>query len=80
LNSLETFGGVPAGSYRVKVTKFQVESEWTPEHDEGVRPKETSTMELPVKYANFSSSGLTAEVVEGGDNMFPFELNGTELN
>lgn len=75
LTARETLGGVPAGHYRVKITKFAVESDWTPEHDEGVRPKETSTMGLPAKYAGFESSGLTADVVEGAENEFQFELN-----
>jgi hypothetical protein len=61
--------------YRVKITKFEVESDWTPEHDEGVRPKETSTMGLPAKYAGFESSGLTADVIEETENEFQFELN-----
>ena len=75
LTARETSGGILPGAYRVKITKFEVESDWTPEHDEGVRPKETSTMGLPAKYAGFESSGLTADVIEGAENEFQFELN-----
>jgi hypothetical protein len=74
LAARETSAGIPPGSYRVKITKFHVESGWTPDHDEGVRPKETESMELPSKYASFSSSGLTADVVDGSTNEFEFEL------
>ncbi|MEX0793639.1 MAG: carboxypeptidase-like regulatory domain-containing protein [Pirellulaceae bacterium] len=74
MNSLNTQAGIPPGTYRVKITQVSVQSDWTPEHDEGVRPKKTEKLGIPAKYAGYASSGLTAVVSEGEPNEVNFDL------
>jgi hypothetical protein len=85
---LSTFGkndGAVVGTHTVTITKIQstVTGEgMSPDNPEGgygeamaqaARQAEVKT-ELPSKYANPETSGLTAEVTESGPNEFTFEL------
>lgn len=74
LTSRETREGIPPGSYRVKITKVSVESEWDPEWDEGVRPKQVEQVGLPARYGDYETSGLSETVTEDGPNEFRFNL------
>ena len=72
-------GAVP-GSYRVKISKTVMEGapseEEIKQYDEkGAEPPFGQEKDmLPAKYKNEAESGLTAEVKEGAENNFPFEL------
>ncbi len=74
LSSPQIDGGIPPGNYSVKVSKMSVETSWTPEQDEGVRPEQIETVGLPAKYAEYETSGLTAVVEDGQTNEFVFDL------
>lgn len=75
MKSQSTRDGIPPGTYRVKVTQIGVQSDWTPEHDEGVRPEKSESLGIPAKYGGYSTSGLTAEVVEGETNEVQLKLD-----
>jgi len=80
---LTTFGGggdgAVAGSYRVTVAKTTTKSKLTEEQEKEYMGKGTPipppdvTEGLPVKYKQDATSGLTADVKEGGGT-FDFEL------
>lgn len=77
--------GVIPGTYTVAIRKLEVLALPDPE---SVSPEEYSRMThelnralsgapkhlVPKKYAKAETSGLTAEVVDGGENVFTFEL------
>jgi hypothetical protein len=67
-------GAVP-GKFKVTVTKVEVESTAASE-ESNVNDSSAPTSEwlIPKKYGNSATSGLKAEVTEGGENDFTFEL------
>ena len=74
LMTFEAGDGAVAGKYTVTVTKQtevpEVETEDSMAETTSAAPKDL----LPTKYGVAATSGLTAEVTEGGDNQFTFEL------
>jgi len=81
---LTTFGGgsggaVP-GSYRVKIAKTTMKSKLTEAQEKEYMgrgmpiPPPDQKDELPVKYKQEKTSGLTADVKDGGSNTFDFDL------
>ncbi len=88
LTTFESGDGAVPGEYQVKIFKYKVEevSEAVGDVDsddyvppaEGEGEEETAEAEnlLPAKYADPTTSGLTATVTEGGDNTFDFPLEG----
>ena len=58
--------GLPVGEYGVTVTKIETPTTL----ERGSRPKN----ELPAKYADVSSSGLTAKVAAAGENLVELKL------
>ncbi|PQO34489.1 carboxypeptidase regulatory-like domain-containing protein [Bremerella cremea] len=76
LTTYEPGDGAPIGHYRVVIKK--VEQSVTGESDHPALPPTTqSSSKLPLQYANWKTSGLTAMVVEGQDNAFRFNLSET---
>lgn len=79
--TFEPGDGVVPGSYRVAVRKMEVLALPNPET---VSPEEYTRLAqqmsappkslLPARYSNIETSGLTAEVAEGSDNSFNFDL------
>ncbi|MHB8897999.1 MAG: carboxypeptidase-like regulatory domain-containing protein [Thermoguttaceae bacterium] len=65
-------GAVP-GRYLVTVTKTAVEGSGEVQEDPNAPPVTHKSL-LPEKYGKPMDSGLTAEVKEGVDNQFTFEL------
>ena len=63
-------GAVP-GSYLVTISK--VEGSTEVQEDSEAEPVALKSL-IPEKYNNPQGSGFTAEVAEGGDNQFTFEL------
>lgn len=72
-------GAVP-GSYRVKVSKTEMKPQVSEEQEKSLKssgkrvPPPIVQEGLPKKYKSETTSGLTAEVKESGDNAFTFEL------
>lgn len=72
--------GVMPGDYKVSIAKERAEGGLTPQQAEEyfkqgkVAPTPKVIDELPVKYKNPASSGLTAKVAPSGTNDFSFEL------
>jgi len=84
LTTFESGDGAVPGAYQVKIFKYKVASSEavvdedsedyvSPTEDEGEAEAENL---LPAKYADPTTSGLTATVTEGGDNTFDFPLEG----
>jgi hypothetical protein len=77
LTTFEANDGVPAGKYRVTVTK--AEAIVTPHPDDpgavNLPPLKVEQRHLiPERYSSPETSDLTAEVSESGENDFSFEL------
>ncbi len=73
--------GAAAGSYKVAISKVDVHAfESRPDDDEASERDDESDDPpphkslLPAQYANPEKSGLEAQVSEGGDNVFDFDL------
>lgn len=81
LTSLKADDGAMPGKYNVSVSKVEVENamtadeamKWFKEHS-GPPPGGNIKNALPDKYKDVKTSGLTAEVTEGGANDFTFSL------
>jgi hypothetical protein len=81
LTTLQPGDGALCGRYKVAVSKVQVENtmtadearEWFEKHG---GPPEAGNVKnaLPEEYKSAESSGLTAEVTDGGANDFTFNL------
>jgi len=80
LTTFESGDGAIPGSYGVTVAKTVTEGQLSDEetnayYERGQTPPTPQTKDLlPPKYKDPQGSGLTAEVTEGGENEFPFEL------
>lgn len=74
--SLMTFdpddGAVP-GTYKVTIVKRTEAPEEVSEDSEGTSAPPAEDL-LPTKYGSATESGLTAEVTDGGENQFAFDL------
>lgn len=72
-------GSIP-GKYKVSVSKSELVGDMSHEEtmayieQHGKGPTITVKELLPAKYKSTESSGLTAEVTEGGENDFTFDL------
>jgi hypothetical protein len=65
-------GAIP-GSFRVTIEKTVLEG--AIETDDSLAPPAKTRDLLPVRYKNVDTSGLSAEVEEGEEKEFPFELS-----
>jgi len=81
LNTTNTIPGVMPGDYKVGISKEKTEGAMTPEESQSyfektgkAPPPPKVTNELPEKYKNAATSGLTAKVEASGANEFKFEL------
>jgi len=81
LTTLKPDDGALPGRYKVALSKTEVEgAEMTSEEARAYyekhrrAPTVTSKELLPEKYKKTATSGLMAEVTEGGENNFPFDL------
>jgi len=80
LTTFEAGDGAIPGSYKVTVAKTTGDSGPMTQEDgvvvppTGGPPTTEVKDELPVKYKDASTSGLTADVQEGQDNEFTFDL------
>jgi len=76
LGTYDVKDGAVAGKYRVTVTKVAVTSTTASEQSSasGSSAAPKSDWVTPKKYSNVSTSGLSAEVKEGGENKFTFDL------
>lgn len=83
LTTLTADDGAMPGTYKVGISKTDVQGAMTAEeseaylmqHNQAPPPPVTKEL-LPAKYKNPMQSGLTATVNEGGENDFTFELAG----
>jgi hypothetical protein len=62
--------GAPAGKYRVMLSWIKIID---PTSNRDSQPPEAE--QLPKKYQNPATSGITAEVEEGGGDLLPFEVS-----
>lgn len=89
LTTFENGDGAVAGSYRVTVTKLEQRMPDVPAELKETDPNRYDDLMieagknagppvhlLPAKYASSNTTDLTAEVREGGENSFQFELSG----
>ncbi len=80
LMTFEPGDGAVPGNYKVTVTKTKTEGTLSEEEankylERGENPPAPAVTDLlPEKYKSPETSGLTAEVTEGGENNFTFEL------
>lgn len=72
LTTFDSGDGAVAGPQQVRVTKTQTEKANANPELSLEPPKETHL--LPVKYAGFKTSGLTADVKPDSENHFEFDL------
>jgi len=87
LTTYESGDGAVPGAYQVTIFKYKVEAgaaavdESSPDYDavalaEGEEQAAGPENLLPAKYADPTTSDVTATVSEGGDNTFDFPLEG----
>lgn len=80
LTTFEAADGAIPASYTVTVAKTETQGALSEEevnkyYERGETPPKPETKDLlPAKYKTPAESGLTADVTEGGDNVFDFEL------
>jgi len=76
LQTYEPGDGAVPGKYKVTVTKVTVTSTTASEQSStsGASAAPKSEWVTPKKYSLATSSGLTADVTEGGENKFSFDL------
>lgn len=80
LTTLKAGDGALPGSYQVTIAKTEVQNAMTPEEAQAYFEKHQKSPEvrqkelLPVKYKRPNTSGLSAEVTDGGENNFTFDL------
>ncbi len=81
LTTLQSGDGALCGAYKVAISKIQVENPMTADEarewfEKNGGPPEPGNVknELPEDYKDAESSGLTAEVTDGGANDFAFDL------
>ncbi len=70
MKAFDQKSGVVVGSYKVEINKTIIEAAGGKEGESNVNIKHG----LPMKYATFTSSGLTYTAIEGGDKNIKFEL------
>jgi hypothetical protein len=73
LMTFEPGDGAVAGKYTIIITKRTEQPEEENENSEAPAAPPVKDL-LPTKYGNPNTSKLTAEVTEGGENQFTFEL------
>ena len=74
LTTFEINDGAVPGEHKVKISKVEVSSNWSPDAAEDVRPQVKQRSLLPDRYGDYKTSKLTASVSESGTNDFTFEL------
>lgn len=81
LTTLSASDGVMPGTYSVAISKTEMEGGLSGEEaqkyfEEHNAPPPAATRKelLPAKYKDAATSGLTANITEGGENNFTFEL------
>ncbi len=70
MNAFEQKSGAVVGSYKVELNKTVVESKGT----KGGEADVNMTYGLPLKYASFTTSGITISVPESGKKDIKFDL------
>ncbi|UUO08725.1 hypothetical protein M4951_10500 [Blastopirellula sp. J2-11] len=74
--SLSTFGngdGAIVGKHQVLIVATEADAGVAPANNSGIEMPVTKSV-IPQKYASFSTSKLTAEVISGKSNEFSFTL------
>lgn len=74
LTTFELNDGAVLGEHKVKISKVEASSSWSPDAAEDVRPQVQQRSLLPARYGDYNTSKLTASVSESGSNEFTFEL------
>jgi hypothetical protein len=77
LQTFEPEDGAVEGTHQVSVRKVELLEPEQPVNPEGELPPLREKSLIPRRYSDFETSGLQAQVTEGGENSFTFELEGS---